>query len=143
MIDKETLQTNIKAILSLCNKANRLKFGSPERKAVERSFWDTIKELDALAETDGQTVSPGRFVKFPVKYGYARYIVIKVGAKVCKLAHLPWAEAFKLNEENEAPTKKIEDILDFEDRLIALFQSEASGFNHYSYPSVRLAFCQL
>ena len=125
MIDKQTLQASIESIVLLCKKVNRAKFGSPEYSKANRTLWDTVRDLDALAKTDGETVSPGRFVKFPVGPGYARYIVVKVGAKVCKLAHLPWAEAFKLNEESEGPTRQIEDDLAFEERLEGLFAVDA------------------
>ena len=77
MIDNKILQERIKAILDFCKDTKRLPWGTPEQKLAYKSLWDTIKALDdeAKSKLGENPVMPGRFIKWPVKDGYARYIV--------------------------------------------------------------------
>jgi hypothetical protein len=124
VIDNNILQERIEEILALCDRANEVKFGSPEHTSTYRSFWNAVKALDDEAQQGRLSVEPGRFVKWPTKGGYARYIVVKVGSKMCKVCHIPWAEGFRseaVSEKGEVSPNEIEKILGFYQRLTALF----------------------
>ena len=128
MIDNNILQERIVEILALCDRANEVKFGSPEHTSTYRSFWNAVKALDDEAQQGRLSVEPGRFVKWPTKGGYARYIVVKVGSKMCKVCHIPWAEGFRseaVSEKGEVSPNEIEKILGFYQRLTALFNITA------------------
>ena len=133
MIDKDTLKNAIEAILLLCKTAHKFRYGTPEYKEASKNFWNVVKDLDDLSRVEQIYIhklcclAPGRFVKFPVKDGYARYIILKVGGKTCKLLHLPWAAGSVSSQvvNDEAPSKLIENILVFEDDVADLLKCRA------------------
>lgn len=119
----ERLEQRIDTILTLCQSANDMisKWGTEEQKAADAAFWNALLALDAEA---GAGLQPGRLVKFAVADNYARYIVEKVGKKVCRLVHVPYMDAYvspAVNRKGETWTEELETRVAFDDTLRKLF----------------------
>ena len=128
MIEPKILQVRIREILAFCDQFNKAKYGSEQKKAAYKSFWNVVKALDdevvAIGRADlrkyGELTMAGRFVRWQVNDGYARYIVVKVGKKTSWLLHLPYQQGYKsaaVSPDGEASTDEIEKILEFEWKL--------------------------
>ena len=127
MISSTVLQQRIKEILALCQRCNDLfgQYGSEESKAAEDKFWQAIKALDkeAVKELDVKKnghCAVGRLVKFGVADNYARYIILRVNKKVCKMVHIPYMDGYHspaVNRDGEAWRDEIEDNLAWYDTL--------------------------
>src|SRR5258706_269957 len=102
MIDAKTLKQRIDEILVLCRAAHNAimaDYNSVEAKAADVKFWEAITALDkeavsGLGPKDNRCV-PGRLVKFAVADNYARYIILRVNKKTCKVVHLPYMDAYR------------------------------------------------
>ena len=108
--------------------------GSQEYLELDNRLWEEIQALDEEAKTSlsfcknyNAVVKPGRFVRFPVKSGYARYIVSRVGKKDCKLVYLPYVDGFQSDKvvDGKIYTGELEGILGWEDRVSELFKIQA------------------
>ena len=121
MIEPKDLKARIDQILTLADKANKLvcQFGTPEQKAADRAFNDAIRQLDVDA---GSGCVPGRLVKFAAADNYARYIVLRVNKKTCKMVHIPYLDGYTspaVNADGECWRDEVEDNLAWYETLKA------------------------
>ena len=103
--------------LRLCSEANRLPggYGSATQKAADKTFWDYIYGINAAA---GPGLAIGRFVKFGVRDGYARYIISKINKRTVHLVHIPYGDGYRssmVDASGECDRGEVEDRIDWED----------------------------
>lgn len=131
VIEKKDLDRRIKTILALCQKVIDLSSNMDGEDYIKADdeLWKTILALDEEAKQGEISVTPGRLVRFPVKTGYARYIISRVGKKNCKLVYLPYVDGFQSNAvvDGEVYTGEIEGVLGWEDQVSELFKRTAQA----------------
>ncbi len=114
------IDERINAVLALCQAANKQikAWGSKEHKAAESALWKAMRQLE---EDAGPGVVPGKFVKFAVGGGYAKYIVKNVkNKKHVTLVHLPYCEALKspaVNAKGDCDYAEVEGRIEWEEGL--------------------------
>lgn len=137
-VERKELDKRIKVILALCQvvMSDRSGPGSTSFKEKDLQFWLVVRALDQDARqmrfcdnVNADAVQPGRFVQWPIKDGYARYIVSGVGKKSCKVVLLPYLERYESGfvQEGEVPINEIEYVLGWEDHFTELFRIRAQA----------------
>ena len=115
------IEERINVLLAICQTANKTikDWGSESQKAAEKTLWQAMRQLE---EDAGIGVVPGKFVKFAVGKGYARYIIKSISGnrKHVSLIHLPYPTDDKspaVNNKGQCDYDEVAGRVEFEDSL--------------------------